>query len=265
MQIHEILVSSYSNVLFYIREMDGYKSSWLVGSSLVRGVQAQDIDTIICIETSDKTEVLKELRQNIEHAFANILHRCEILDDAVRIQFERQLPLSLAIYPYTELKEKLHLYTQGQDLDGFHKPWAAGYWLPEALCGDIFRSEPVWESDEVYETFRSLVMPYPLPLQKAIMYYGRNEIVLKYKLYLQSTCNLEKGILISDIQKAAIRYLFAKAGVYLRGFKNIERQLQLNKFHFDEKHLAAVDILSSFSYIPAKLHLIKNIIEKEDL
>lgn len=149
-----------------------------------------------------------------------------ISDDAVRFD----LGISsggIAVCDSTKLVEQINKWIDGKNLAGQHRPWAVGYWLPEALCGDLATAEVLYDTEKAYSGIKNLVVPYPERLSQAIVATCVNEVRQKSDTLgclSQKDKTIEFSFCLSDISTAVIRLAFARSRCYLRGFHSLARQ-----------------------------------------
>ncbi len=149
-----------------------------------------------------------------------------ISDDAVRFD----LGISsggIAVCDSTKLVERIKEWIDGKNLAGQHRPWAVGYWLPEALCEDLATAEVLYDAKGTYQEIKNLVVPYPECLSQAIAATCVSEIRQKSDILSrlsQKDRAIEFDLCLSDIGAAVVRFAFAKSRRYLRGFRSLARQ-----------------------------------------
>lgn len=212
------LVSKLTHVL---RELRGMKVLLHVG--LKRSSSKGEIDLLVgChegrIETYS-TPIDSLLRQRWPDG--NFF----VCDDSVRFN----LPLGtggIAVCDAVLLVRQVEGWIEGENLGGQHRPWATGYWLPEALCGDLATAETLYDITDTSERLRELLIPYPTSLSRNIIELCTEEIRQKLSMLekLHSNATIERELCLSDVTAAMIRLAFARSCQYFRGFRSFERQ-----------------------------------------
>lgn len=151
-----------------------------------------------------------------------------VCDDSVRFD----LPTGsggIAVCDSALLVRQVEVWIDGRNLGGQHRPWAAGYWLPEALCGDLATAETLYDVTDISVRLRELLVPYPVSLSKSIVELCADEIRQKLstleKLYENAT--IERELCLSDVSASMVRLAFARSRRYFRGFRSLEQQAKL--------------------------------------
>lgn len=152
-----------------------------------------------------------------------------VCDDSVRFD----LPTGtggVAICNSTLLVRQIEEWIEGKNLGGQHRPWATGYWLPEALCGDLATAEILHDAKNIGVRIRELVVPYPQSLSRSIVDLCVDEIKQKLqtlKRLIEKNSPIELGFCISDLTASMIRLAFARSSRYFRGFRSLDEQVKL--------------------------------------
>ncbi len=215
------LVSDLSHVL---RELRGMKVLLHVG--LKRNSAKGKIDLLAgyddgCIEKySPLIKALLEDRWPTGNFF--------VCDDSVRFD----LPAGtggVAVCDSALLVRQIEGWIEGRNLGGQHRPWATGYWLPEALCGDLATAETLYDVTNVGVRFRELLVPYPVSLSKSIIELCADEIKQKLSTLekLHENATIERELCLSDVTASMVRLAFARSRRYFRGFRSLEQQAKL--------------------------------------
>jgi hypothetical protein len=152
-----------------------------------------------------------------------------VCDDSVRFN----LPTGtggVAIYDSTLLVRRIEEWVKGKNLGGQHRPWATGYWLPEALCGDIATAEILHDAKKISARILALVIPYPPTLSRSVIDLCIDEIKQKIqtlKRLIENDSPIEFGLCISDLTASMVRLVFARSRRYFRGFGSLDEQAKL--------------------------------------
>jgi len=152
-----------------------------------------------------------------------------VCDDSIRFD----LPIGtggIAICDSALLVRKIEEWVEGRNLDGKHRSWATGYWLPEALCGDLVTAEILRDTKATNEKIREILVPYPQSLSHSIIDLCADEIRQKTgiaKRLFEKDCLIEQKLCISDLTATMVRLAFAKNSIYLRGFRELNEQSKL--------------------------------------
>lgn len=151
-----------------------------------------------------------------------------VCDDSVRFN----LPAGtggVAICDASLLVRQVEGWIEGKNLGGQHRPWATGYWLPEAFCGDLATAETLYDTRRTSARLRELLIPYPVSLSKNIIGLCTEEIRQKFstlaKLHVNSV--IERELCLSEVIASMVRLAFARSRIYFRGFRSIEQQSKL--------------------------------------
>lgn len=152
-----------------------------------------------------------------------------VCDDSVR--FETLMGTGgVAVCDSSKLVRLIDDWIEGRNLDGQHRPWATGYWIPEALCGDLATAETLHDATGIGVQIRKLVAPYPDSLSKNIIKWCSEEIRQKLSLLerlIGDEQSIEFGLCLSDITASMVRLAFARSRKYLRGFRSLDEQTKL--------------------------------------
>lgn len=151
-----------------------------------------------------------------------------VSDDSVRFDLPTGMG-GVAICDSTLLTRQIQEWTGGKNLVGQHRPWATGYWLPEALCGDLATAKNLHDVKGISVQIRKLLVPYPPGLSQAIIDLCVDEIRQKTKTLeglLEKDNPIESGICVSDITASLVRLTFARSRRYFRGFRSLDDQVK---------------------------------------
>lgn len=152
-----------------------------------------------------------------------------VCDDSVR--FETPMGSGgVAVCDSAKLVGQIEEWIEGRNLGGQHRPWVVGYWLPEALCGDLATADVLHDVAGVGVEVMKMVTPYPGSLSKNIIEWCSDEIRQKLSLFERLIGNeksIEHGLCLSDITASLIRLAFARSHKYLRGFRSLDEQAKL--------------------------------------
>lgn len=148
-----------------------------------------------------------------------------VCDDSVRFD----LPAGtggVAVCDAILLVRQVEEWIEGKNLGGQHRPWATGYWLPEALCGDLSTAKTLHDTTNISDRLKELLIPYPDSLSRNIIGLCTEEIRQKLsileKLHVNAT--IERELCLSDVTASMIRLAFARSRIYFRGFRSLEQQ-----------------------------------------
>lgn len=151
-----------------------------------------------------------------------------ICDDSVRFELPSGTG-GVAVCNATLLVEQVEEWIVGRNLGGQHRPWATGYWLPEALCGDLATAETLYDVTDISKRLRELLIPYPISLSIEITKLCTEEIRQKLSMLerLHVDAVIERELCLSDLTAALIRLAFARSRKYLRGFRLLDEQTKI--------------------------------------
>lgn len=151
-----------------------------------------------------------------------------VCDDSVRFDLTVGTG-GVAVCDAALLVRQVEGWIEGKNLGGQHRPWATGYWLPEALCGDLATAETLYDVTNTSDRLRELLIPYPASLSRNIIELCTEEIRQKLSMLekLQANATIERELCLSDVTAAMIRMAFARSHQYCRGFRSLERQAVL--------------------------------------
>lgn len=152
-----------------------------------------------------------------------------VCDDSVR--FETPMGSGgVAVCDSAKLVGQIEDWIEGRNLGGQHRPWATGYWLPEALCGDLATADILHDDGGVGVKITEMVTPYPDSLSRDITGWCSDEIRQKLSLLerlIGDEKSIEYGLCLSDITASLVRFAFARSHKYLRGFRSLDEQTKL--------------------------------------
>jgi hypothetical protein len=149
-------------------------------------------------------------------------------DDSVRFKGS-SISGGVAVMNTAETISRLSLWSQGRNLEGNHRPWAIGYWMPEAFYGDLSEGKILYDVLDIASSLSAMAKPYPEDLRNALLFLCREEVSLKFeKMGKFLSCGTgndpELRLCISDTSLAIIRFAFANSRRYLRGFLHLKEQ-----------------------------------------
>lgn len=151
-----------------------------------------------------------------------------VCDDSVRFDLPDGTG-GVAIRDAVLLIRQVEEWIRGENLGGQHRSWATGYWLPEALCGDLATAETLYDVTDISGRLNGLLTSYPISLSKKIIELCAEEIRQKLSTLekLHEDAVIERELCLSDVTAALIRLAFARSRRYFRGFRSLERQANL--------------------------------------
>lgn len=151
-----------------------------------------------------------------------------VCDDSVRFDLPSGTG-GVAVCDAALLVGQIEGWIEGKNLGGQHRPWATGYWLPEALCGDLATAETLYDATGINDRLRELLVPYPASLSKGINALCVDEIKQKLLAFerLHEGATIERQLCLSDISASLVRLAFARSRRYFRGFRSLEQQAKL--------------------------------------
>ena len=162
------LVSDLSHVL---RELHGMKVLLHVG--LKRNSVKGKIDLLVGFDDGSIERYSNTIKALLENRWPT--GNFFVCDDSVRFD----LPMGsggVAVCDSVLLVRQVEEWVEGRNLGGQHRPWATGYWLPEALCGDLATAEILYDVTDISVRLRELLVPYPSSLSKSIVELCADEI-----------------------------------------------------------------------------------------
>lgn len=147
-----------------------------------------------------------------------------VCDDSVR--FELSTGMGGVAVCDTTLLVQIQDWIKGRNLNGQHRSWATGYWLPEALCGDLATAKTLYDKKGIGDQLKKILVPYPDSLSKHIVDLCIEEIKQKLSTLekLHENAIIERELCLSDVVASMIRLAFAHDKKYFRGFRSIEQQ-----------------------------------------
>lgn len=245
---------TYQKIVLLLKGIPGVRGIWLVG--LERGDRGGVFDLLMACDGGIE-KYAAPIIDKLRNAWPHGTFSC--CDDSVRLS-AYDVSGGVAVCDTCELKRRLSAWVSGSELNGEHRSWAAGYWVPEALCGDLATAVPLYDPDNIHEWWGSLLVPYPKSLSVSLCGFCADEIDQKKKALVKLDDNqvIETNLIISDIASALIRFAFARSGIYLRGFKNIRDQS--NNLSFRDKDLIlSAERISMTSFVDDKEKLVSEI------
>lgn len=151
-----------------------------------------------------------------------------VCDDSIRFD----MPMGsggVAICDSTLLVKQIKEWMDGKNLNGQHRSWATGYWLPEALCGDLATAKTLYDVMDISIHLKEILVPYPASLSKSIIELCTEEIKQKLSILekLHKNATIERELCLSDCTTSMIRLAFAHSRRYFRGFQSLAQQAKL--------------------------------------
>lgn len=199
-----------------------FASVWLVGSMSRAYSNAAGIDLLVACRHNNFNGNVKKATSALSR------HQVQISDDSVLLKIG-DINVGVALHYKPTLLRRVRQYCAGRCLDGMHRPWAAGYWLPEALCADLESSTVLHDLDDDAMRITRSLSPYPERMAHAIEILCRAEISQKSAAFRKNTQlyrEMEAKICLHDISMVLIRLAFARSRRYLRGFHRLSEQRQ---------------------------------------
>ncbi|MBP6942415.1 MAG: hypothetical protein KBB55_00015 [Candidatus Buchananbacteria bacterium] len=151
-----------------------------------------------------------------------------VCDDSVRFDLQTSSG-GVAVCDAAFLVQQVEEWIQGKNLGGQHRPWAAGYWLPEALCGDLATAKTLHDTTQTSERLKKLLSPYPASLSRNIIELCADEISQKLLVLdkLDAHATIERELCLADVTASMVRLAFARSRKYFRGYRSLEQQAKL--------------------------------------
>ena len=208
-----------------LQRLNRLTTIWLVGSYNTAPTTSQGLDLLAVFADGDIHNYAEPMIKILGDKWPG--SDFIINDDSVQFKSLDHIPVNIAAYRLELLLQQIHHYANGRCLEGQHRTWTNGYWLPEALCGDLATSTCLYDSAEADPFIRVLVEPYPDLLAQAIKALCILEIEQKLVILEKSNYSKEKVeifLAINDIIAASLRFAFAESRCYLMGFKRLEQQ-----------------------------------------
>jgi len=216
------IVSKLSHAL---RNMQGMEILLLVG--LNRNLPKDHVDLLVGCDGGDIYKYGPTIESILKDCLPN--GNLSVCDDSVRFE----LPTGcggVAVCNSSVLVGQIQKWTERKELDGQHRSWATGYWVPEALCGDLATAESLHDPKRIHSKIKELIIPYPLSLSQGISELCVEEIKQKLntlgKLH-ESVGSIEFNLCLSDITASLTRLAFARSRCYFRGFRSLAEQAHL--------------------------------------
>jgi hypothetical protein len=136
----------------------------------------------------------------------------------------------VAVCDSAKIVGQIEGWIEGRNLGGQPRPWAIGYWLPEALCGDLATADILYDVGGTGVEIMKKVTPYPDSLSKNITEWCSDEIRQKLSLFERLIGDeklIAHGLCLSDITASLVRLAFARSRKYLRGFRSLDEQTKI--------------------------------------
>jgi hypothetical protein len=191
--------------------------------------------------------------ERFEKALLNIFCDGEVFfcDDSVRFRGQ-SISGGVAVMNTSETVSRLSRWSQGRNLGGSHRPWAVGYWIPEAFYRDLSEGKILYDASGLADSISAMTKPYPKDLRKALLILCREEVSLKMEkaekfLACGGGNDPELRLCVSDISLAIIRFAFANSRRYLPGFSRLKEQSEFLSPKDKELCNIAFAMLSCFS------------------
>lgn len=215
------LVSDLSHVL---RELHGMKVLLHVG--LKRNSAKGKIDLLAGCDDGNIEKYFTSIKALLEDQWPT--GNFFVCDDSVRFD----LPTGsggVAVCDSALLVRQVEKWIEGRNLGGQHRPWATGYWLPEALCGDLATAKTLHDVTDISVQLKELLVPYPAQLSESIIKLCTEEIKQKLSTLekLHENATIERELCLSDVIASVVRLVFARSRKYFRGFRSLEQQAKL--------------------------------------
>lgn len=236
------LVGLARKVALQLAAVPGFQESWLVGSAARGDQAAQGIDLLVACQSRDFALNVAAARQALADFSEPGTWR--VSDDSI-IGSIGGVQTGIALHAKPVLWGRIDGYLRGEGLEGLHRSWATGYWLPETLCADLADAIPLNDKTGEATLLSSSLSPYPKALADGVQRLCREEATFKLvrvKRDLESGWTVESSLCCSDIAASAIRLAFARELVYLRGFHRIAGQREL----LGEPGKALVDLAGEY-------------------
>ena len=182
------------------------------------------IDLLVGYGEEDTERYPSQIKTSLKDQWLDA--KLSISDDAVRFDLGTSSG-GVAVCDSTKLVGQIKEWIGGKNLAGQHRPWAIGYWLPEALCGDLATAKVLHDAKATYAEIKNLVVPYPEPLSRAIITLCIDEVrqkMDKLSRTFEKDGTIESVFCLSDIGVAMVRLAFARSRRYLRGFSSLAGQ-----------------------------------------
>lgn len=245
------VVSDLRDVLLQLRQLD-----FILQVGLERGQNDENkIDLLVGYGGGSAELHLSQIKTSLEGQWPDA--NLSIFDDAVRFDLGVSSG-GVAVCDSTKLVERIKEWLDGKNLAGQHRHWAIGYWLPEALCGDLATARVLHDAEAAYAEIKNLVVPYPEPLSRAISAFCIDEVRQKEeKLGWMSEKNGTIGfaLCLSDIGAAVVRLAFARSRRYLRGFRSLAEQAML----LQPSDFALYELASKLLHKEGTTHILEKI------
>lgn len=215
------LVSDLSHVL---RELRGMKVLLRVG--LKRNSARGKIDLLVGCDDGSIEKYFPLIKTLLEDRWPT--GNFFVCDDSVRFDLPKGSG-GVAVCDSALLVRQVEGWIEGRNLGGQHRPWATGYWLPEALCGDLATAKTLYDVTDISVRLRELLLPYPVSLSKSIVGLCTDEIRQKLSTLekLLENATIERELCLSDVTASMVRLAFARSRRYFRGFRSLKQQAKL--------------------------------------
>lgn len=218
------IVSELSHAL---RNLQGMEMLLLVG--LNRNLPKDSVDLLAGCDGGDIYKYSPTIKSLLKESWPN--GNFSVCDDSIRFELSAGRG-GVAVCNSSVLVGQIQEWIGGKGLGGQHRPWATGYWVPEALCGDLATAEFLYDPKRIHAQIKELIIPYPLSLSRAISELCVEEIKQKLntleKIH-ESSNSIEFNLCLSDITASLIRFAFARSHCYFRGFRSLVDQAHLLK------------------------------------
>lgn len=213
------------------------------------------IDLLVGHGEGDAKRYLSQIQTLLEGQWSDA--NLSISDDAVRFDLSISSG-GIAVYDSAKITKQIKEWIEGENLAGQHRSWAVGYWLPEALCGDLATAEVLHDAKGTYSEIKNLVVPYPKRLSQAIAATCVNEIRQKSDTLdrlFQKGRTVESALCLSDVGAAVVRLAFARSQCYLRGFHSLAEQAMF----LQSSDFALYEIASRLLHEQGTTHILEEI------
>lgn len=216
-----------SELFHALRNLQGMEMLLLVG--LNRNLPKDRVDLLVGCDGGDIYKYGPTIESLLKDYWPN--GNFSVCDDSIRFE----LPAGcggVAVCNSSVLVGQIQEWIGGKELGGQHRPWATGYWVPEALCGDLATAEFLYDPKRIHIQIKELIIPYPLSLSRAISELCIEEIKQKLDTLEnshESDNSIEFNLCLSDITASMVRLAFARSHCYFRGFRSLGEQVHLLK------------------------------------
>jgi hypothetical protein len=219
--MNDKVVSELRRTLFHLQGLD-----FILRVGLARDARRDEskIDLLVGCDNGEIQAYSSKIRALLKDLWPEVI--LSVSDDSVRFNVAASSG-GIAICDSTKLVHQVKEWANGENLNGQHRSWVIGYWLPEALCGDLATAKSLYDAKSIYAEIRNLIVPYPSSLSQAIVSICADEIrqkLAKFNRLIKEGEPIESALCLSDIGAATVRLAFARSHCYLRGFQSLADQ-----------------------------------------